>query len=377
MHQTEQVDTPSPRALRASKAREYLREMREGKHKLTPRGQFVLEAIRDGADFPAQQALEAIGAGAFTAITLDVAHLNVMKGYAAIDPAWQQVCELGSAPDFKPQNVAVLSGQGTLPVVLPKQDYQEASVTDELRTAITLRKHGRIWSFSMEAMLNAETAELASYSREFGKAAGLTINSAVFSDIIVGNPTLWDSVALWSTTHNNDISGGAALALNAANIKGAIAKFGLQTGLASEPIAPRARYLVCGPRLELDALELLGAAAYVQSTLPTSGNEPGSATFAAASQGLKGQLNVIGKFLAPAPIVSSYITGTQWYLLADPNVMPLIRLNFLNGQQEPEIWSEPLNTGGYFQQDAMRNKARIVLRAQPVDYRSGVRGSAA
>jgi len=365
--QIEQTYTePSARAMGVREAKAHLDDLHEGRLSLTERQRLVTDLLTEGRwDGQVQAVAEALGSGHFAAITLDAVHNDLMSGFEAVEATWKGVSATVPLSDFRPHNVSVLGGQGVLPKVLEKESYKEVEVKDELRTPLTAEKYGAIASFSLEAHMNAEIANLREYGSEFGKAAPLTINEKVFNQLIMTNANIWDGVALFHEgSHANDPSGGSSVSLNATNMKAAIAKFGQQTGLAGQKIKLRPRFLICGPSLELDAEELLGSASYIAAQMPT------------AAVDFRGQMNAIGRRMAATPVVSEWITDDSWFLCSDPAIRPTIKVGLLDNREEPEIWMEPQNTGAWFLNDATRVKARIAFDAEVVDYRTIVRGSA-
>lgn len=380
MRTNESAFSETRRSIGIRQAREHLRKLSTGEVRLSSKARYVLEAMQDGANLPAAHVLEAIGSDAFVAITIDKAHNSLIEGSAAVPANWASVVKKGSASDFKPVNVSHRGGRASLPKVLQKQTYTEANVTDELRQAITLEKYGEIWSFSMEALLNDEMGALASYSQEEGAAWVRTLNAEIFgSNNLQSSGNIYDSSALFASGHNNALATGVN-SLNAANVKRAISLMLEQTGINGEQLYIEPQGIICGPKLKLDAMELLGSQGYMGVTVPTAtGNyEPNGAAILLSTNGSNsgrvGDINMIRKFLTQL-VVDPSVTGTKWYLFANPVTNPWIQINFLNGQEGAEIIAEPMNTGGAFERDAQRYKIRGAMAAEVVDFRSIVRGS--
>lgn len=380
MQTNESAFTFSSRDWNHRRAKEHLGKIAKGEVKLGAKARYTLEAIQDGANLPVKHVVEAIGADSFVAITIDKAHNALIEGSSAVPRSYSEVVRKGSASDFKAYNISHRGGRGSLPVVTEKQTYTEVNVTDELRQSITLQKYGEIWSFSMEALLNDEMGALTSYAQEEGAAWIRTLNSEIFgSNNLQNSGNIYDSTALFTSGHGNMLTAGMN-SLNAANVKRAIALMMAQTGINSELLYLAPQILIVGPKLAIDAQELLASATYQMVNFPAA-----SATFEPSDGGLiageftsnsgrVGDVNLVRQYLSKL-VVDPAITGTQWYICANPATNPWIQMNFLNGSEEAEIIAEPMNTGGAFERDAQRYKIRGAMAAEVVDFRSIVRGS--
>jgi hypothetical protein len=71
-------------------------------------------------------------------------------------------------------------------------------------------------------------------------------------------------------------------------------------------------------------------------------------------------------------IDSPRITGTEWYMFADPSEAPIIEVAFLNGEQVPFLDNE---LG--FSVDGMRWKVRLDYGVGVIDYRGAVKNAGA
>jgi hypothetical protein len=363
------------RGFTHTRAKEHLEKIARGEIKLSRRGQYVLEAMRDHANLPVRHVVEALGSDTFTAITLDVAHNELLRGTSEIPDTWRGVVRTGSATDFKPHRISAIGGQSSLPIVKELETYGEANVEDQVRPSITLDKYGRLWAFSMEAELNDQVGALKDYAAEFGRAWKRTLNAEVFgTNNLQSSGNIYDSSPLFGTGAGraNSLATGAN-ALNAVNVKAAIALMLNQTGISGEQLYLDPQILIVGPKLKLDAQELLASTLYQHATLPTSSTEPGASGLT-TNAGRVGGAAVIGNYLVQL-VVDPAITGTKWYLAASPSTSPWLQMNFLNGRVEPEIVAEPMNAGSAFERDAQRFKIRGAMAAEVVDYRPIVRGS--
>jgi hypothetical protein len=65
----------------------------------------------------------------------------------------------------------------------------------------------------------------------------------------------------------------------------------------------------------------------------------------------------------------------DWFLVGDPNFVPTIEVGFLDGQEEPEIFTQDMpNVGSFFTNDKITLKIRHIYNGCVLDYR-GFAGS--
>ena len=70
------------------------------------------------------------------------------------------------------------------------------------------------------------------------------------------------------------------------------------------------------------------------------------------------------------PIVVDYwTTANRYFLVADTNLVPTIEVGFLDGKEEPELFSLAENTGSAFSADKVVWKIRHVYGAGILDHR--------
>jgi len=67
--------------------------------------------------------------------------------------------------------------------------------------------------------------------------------------------------------------------------------------------------------------------------------------------------------------VDYWTDATRWFLVADTNLVPTIEVGFLDGKEEPELFSLAENTGSAFSADKVVWKIRHVYGAGILDHR--------
>lgn len=303
---------------------------------------------------------ESIGSDFFSALTADLTHKRAMKGFLAVPCAehWRKVVTVVGASDFKFQNAIRTAGYASLESVPENGPYKIKTITDE-KARWKLAKYGNMESWSLEAMANDELGRLGRASERMGGAAMRTLVSFVFETLIAANPTCtYDSTTLFHANHANDL--GASKALNPANLEAAWAKMRTQTGLGSEKLDIRPRFLLVHPDEEVLANTIVNSTHLRDYSAAAGGF--GEANF------WKGRLDVIAcPFLATNP--------DAWYIIADPASFDTIEVGFYKGMENPETFVEAKNSGYEFEMDAFRTKTRFIFGGTVLDHRGFVRAN--
>jgi hypothetical protein len=173
-----------------------------------------------------------------------------------------------------------------------------------------------------------------------GRAARRTVGSHAYA-VLTGNPTMPDGVALFHATHGNLASSGAVLSV--ASLGAAIAAMQVQTA-DGQTLNIRPRFLIVPPAQEMLARQLLNS-----TVDPT------------ATKGMA--MNPVAN--AVELIVDARLTGTAWYLAADPNAFDTVEVAYLDGAEEPF-----LDEKDGWNSDGVEYKVRIDAGVAPLDYRA-------
>lgn len=267
---------------------------------------------------------------------------------------WRQiVSEISSASDFRTMRRVRVGGLVDLQDVAELGTYQEITLPGDEEETFAVTKVGNLFSYSMESAMNDDLGALRRIPMMIGYAAARTLYKDVF-DVLRSNPTMGDGTALFHADHGNL----GSTALSDVTLAAAILAMRDQTELSSSEtmggfIQPK--FVVIPNELEKLAWEL--ARSNVSQTTGTSRAETVSNWF------LSFGLTLVH------PI--SYWTDTNnWYVVADPSIMPTIEVAFLNGRQEPEILLQDQPTlGSVFTADKLTFKGRFIYGVKALDHR--------
>lgn len=323
----------------------------------------VINDICEEAEGPVNRGhfREALGTDWFTSIVMDKAHNSLMKGFGMVETHWQKVCEVVSVDDIKTHYVTAFSGAPTLPTKTEHKGFEELLMKDRAEN-YTPDEHGRIFSLSKAVKLNDAIKAFDKWNIEEGKAGAKTIDYKVFYTNMDANPTMSDSNSLFDsaggTTHNN--APNAIGVLDKGAILLAIQTLLAQTGLNSEELGLKPRYLCCNDGLAPVAYDLVSTVVknYGASASAAEPNIYGS-------QG-RYPIEVIG-----SPFIVSG-SNLDYYLLADPSTGPLFEIGFLDGKQTPELLQEMPGTGANFTHNEYRFRSYMCFGVTALEWRTMV-----
>ncbi len=221
-------------------------------------------------------------------------------------------------------------------------------------------KRGGIEDLTWEMIQNDDMGAIQMIPQRLARAAQRTLNSFVF-DFLSGNGAIYDSVALFHSSHGSNTTTDA---LTYANVVSGIKTMGQQTfyGEAGVEVSSQAR-----PKYLLHPTELLEEAFDItQSSVKIVTNEDST------------QPSVINRLGVEPLWVPEFTDANDWCLVTDPSLMDTIEIGFLDDQQEPELFIEDNPaSGSAFNADKIRYKIRHVYGGAVLDYRGFYRGAPA
>ena len=289
---------------------------------------------------------EALTTSDFPLLFGDVLDRQVLASYKAVDPVWKAFVRMGTVSRIFPQvggyRFGITGGDQVLAEVAEKGEYL-ASERDEARYACYVKKYGRQFDISWEAVINDDLGALKDTPERFARAAIRTEHR------IVTNTYCADALADTNHAAGNlydsalvDAINLAALPLTIANLENTCEAMAAFTDVNGEPIMNRAKYLVVGPGLEFTARQIL-----------TSSNKQWLDTAAGAVIPVP-TTNVIPQYglqLIIDPYLPIFLPNSQlsWFLFADPKDIAAMEADYLAGHERPEICmkaSDKVNIGG-------------------------------
>jgi len=253
-------------------------------------------------------------------ILSNVANKFLRAGFDAVENTWRQVAATRPARDFKQITSYSLTGGFVYEQLPPGGELTHATVGEEQYTN-RVDTYGRIFGIDRRDLVNDDLDALTAVPRRMGRGGALKLNDVFWAAFL-------DNAAFFTTARKNYAEGaGTALGIDA--LTQAEQLFLDQVDPDGHPMAVAPVILLVPNGLYVTATQLM------QSTelRDTTANKKSATSNPHA-----------GKF---RPVRSSYLSNAKytgnstlaWYLLADPEDMPVIEVAFLNGMQEPTVES--------------------------------------
>lgn len=275
-------------------------------------------------------------------------NLAIIEAYEQLEEGqWRQLSKEGSFNDFRPHNLAGLTGTPEFLVVEENGEYTYASFGDIGRAA-QLWTAGRIISLSRQLIINDQLGLFGDMAGHLGRGAALHEANSVWANLL-GNVTLGDGVALFHATHGNLAGTPSALTADSLSAgRTAMAEQKDRDGVT--PLYIRPKYLVYGPKNAGQVDKLMSP-----TLVPTTTGA------------------VVPQFVRElTPVLEPRITDYAWYLVAEPRRQPVLTHGYLRGQRG--IYTD---TRVGFEVDGVEYKGRLDFNATAVDHRGAYKNAGA
>lgn len=242
---------------------------------------------------------------------------RVLAGaYQAAQSPLKSIAKQRTAGDFRPLSVLKTGDFAKLGEVSESGEITGMS-TGEAKEGYSLKTFGGIFGLTRKAIVNDDLGAMAQWSQAMGRAAAETEADQLVSLLTQASgagPVMGDTVRLFHAAHGNLAGSGAAPSVSTLNA--ARLAMRTQTGMDGvSPINVPPKYLLVAPDLETTAEQVLAAlaAATVNDVNPFSG-----------------RLTLL---------VEPRLAAGDWYVFADPAVMPCLEYAYLSSAQGPQMSS--------------------------------------
>ncbi|WP_060851464.1 prohead protease/major capsid protein fusion protein [Methylobacterium aquaticum] len=277
----------------------------------------------------------------FANVLANVANKTLRMGYDAAPQTFRPLVRVVTVPDFKPVSRVQLGEAPKLEKVNEKGEFTRGNMGDAAeRYAIST--YGKIVSITRQVLVNDDLDAFTRVPRAFGVAAANLESDLVWGQI-TANPVMGDGNALFSAAHGNLLASGSAIAT--ASVGAMRQAMRVQTGLDGKTllnITPT--YIVVPTALETVTEQFLG------QIFPTKSADVVTST-----------MKKLVPISEPRLDVAS---ATNWYIAADPAMIDLIELAYLEGQEG--LYTE---TKMGFDVDGIEVKVRQDVGAKVIDWR--------
>jgi len=251
-------------------------------------------------------------------ILSNVANKFLLEGFFGVERVWRNICAVRNVSDFKTVTSYRLIGKDQYEIVAPGGELKHGSLGEESYTN-KADTYGLLLSVDRRDVINDDLGAITTVPRKLGRGSGLKIND-VFWTIFLGNS------AFFKTANKNYIS-GADTALTIDGLTKSEVTFMDQVDGDGKPIGVMPVLMLVPTGLSALGTQLFKSLELRDTTASTK--------YPVANPH-QGKYRVeVSRYLANASYTGN--SAKAWYLLADPNDLPVIEVAFLNGQESPTI----------------------------------------
>lgn len=251
----------------------------------------------------------------------NVANKFLLQGYNAVETAWRPIAAITSVNNFLARTSYSLTGDMEYAEVGPTGEIKHGKLGEESYTN-QAKTYARMFAITRTDIINDDLGALTRIPSKLGRGAALKLNKVFWTAFLSNANTFF------SSGHAN-ISSGAGSALGSAGLSAASTKFKKQVDADGQPTAIMPKFLVVPAELEITADELMSSTGFNSGGAATGTQIPNRNVWTNKYQ------VVSSVYLSDSTISGS--SAVKWYLLADPNDVPVIEVAFLNGKETPTV----------------------------------------
>lgn len=252
----------------------------------------------------------------------NVANKSILDAFMHVDQSWRAITAIGSNNDFKTATRYRMTGDLQYEALPAGGKIKHGTVGEESFTA-TVATFAKMLSITRNDIINDDLGAFQQKGKMLGRGAALKLCDVFWTAYL-------DDSAFFNTDNSRlNYFSGAATNLQVSSLTTAVQKFRDQKDANGKPLGVAPKILLVPSSLEVTAKSLMQSTEVRDTTASTKYGtlNPFAGNFAVA--------------VSPYLNNSAYtgFSATAWYLLADPNDLPVIETTFLNGQESPTIES--------------------------------------
>jgi hypothetical protein len=251
-------------------------------------------------------------------ILSNVANKFLLEGFFSVERTWRNICAVRNVGDFKTVTSYRLIGTDQYEQVSPDGELKHGTLGNETYTN-KAETYGLMLAINRQAIINDDLGAITTVPRKLGRGSGLKIND-VFWTIFLNN-------AAFFTTGNRNYLAGATTALGIDALSAGEQTFLDQVDSDGKPIGVMPAIMLVPTALSATGTQLFKSVEIRDTT---------SSTKYPIANPHQGKFRVeVSRYLGNARYAGN--SSKAWYLLADPNDLPVIEVAFLNGNESPTI----------------------------------------
>lgn len=318
---------------------------------------------------------EAMTTSDFPVLFGEILDRQLLAGFKDTPQVMAQVLRRATVRDFRTvQRFEISNGDQKLEQVGEKGEYL-ASSRDENPFTYAVKKYGRQFDISWEALINDDLGALTDTPMRFAKAARRTEEFFLTS-------LYWDTNGPLDA-YFSVANGGAAVAANPltiANLETAVEAMAGFLDRNGSPITNRPKFLMIPPALEMTARQILTSAN--KMWLSTGDGDVAPAPFPTTNVISQFGLQLLINPWIPIIADTGTVGATTWVLFSDPGEIAAGEFGLLRGHESPELFMKAADQSrvggglaspmdGDFATDNIFYKVRHVLGGVTLSGRAG------
>jgi hypothetical protein len=294
-----------------------------------------------------------IRAAGFSTISIgtilsNIANKFLRAGFDSVDMTPMRIAAIRNVRDFKTITTTSLIADTEFEKVGPDGELKHGTLS-ELTYTNKAETYGRMLAITRTDYINDDLGAITGVPMKLGRGAGLKLNNIFWTKFL-------NNSAFFTSGRNNVNTAVADMTIGGLQATETI--FMDQTDPNGDPLGMEASILLVPTPLKTSARTLMTSEKLITGASATVGEaNPFAGRFRVESSPYMSNANYTG------------YSAAAWYMLADPNVLPVIEIVALNGRVEPTVESADadFNTLGI----QMRGYCDIGVELQ--EYRGGVR----
>lgn len=285
------------------------------------------------------------GTSDFPVLLENAMYKTLQAGYTVQPDTWTRFCMRGTVGDFRANPRYRVGSLSNLDAKTELGEFRNKTIPDGEKASITASTKGNIINISREAVINDDMGVFIGLANSLGRAAKRTIEADAYA-LLLSNPVLNDGLTLFHASHGNYVASGAGAAPSVMTLDAA------RIAMKSQKDVSGSEYLDMTPAVALaplslgNTLKLLNSNEYDPSTTN------------------KFQVANVVRGLFRDVVDSPRLSGTGWYMFADPNEAPVLEVAFLDGIDAPYL---EMQNG--WEVDGSAWKVRLDYGVGAIDYR--------
>lgn len=262
---------------------------------------------------------------AFPAILDQTIEKAYIQGHRTAPVTFDRWTRRGTLSDFKRHDNYYIQGPiGEFQEVPEGAELKHDIPTDAKRPTRQLKTFGKQFTLTRQAFINDDIGLVTSIPARFAAAARKTINTQVYK-VLLGDTTIYDGEKLFSEKHRNLLTQGTLPTME--SVQAMIMVLSTQTDEFGQPIIMRPKELIVPAGFAFLIYTLFNSP-YIQTESNTQAVNP--------LYNYRNTLDVIED-----PTINALSGGwgqtMPWFITADGADSDFIEVDYLNGQDVPQI----------------------------------------